>query len=69
MVRDGRRLLREHLAQGTIEYAITVAAILSLVIACAAFWRAAEEGTFARLAEAAASHVLQDAGAVDIALY
>lgn len=72
MADAGRRLRKlsgEARAQGTVEYAVTVAAILSLAVACAAFWRAAEDGAFARLAEAAASHVLGGAGAIDIALY
>lgn len=64
-----RKLLHEEWAQGTVEYAITVAAVLALVVACAAFWRAAEDGVFARLAQEAASHVLGGAGAIDIALY
>lgn len=64
-----RGLLCERQAQGTVEYAITVAAIMALVVACAAFWRAAEEGVFARLAQEAASHVLGGSGAIDIALY
>ena len=64
-----RGLLRDRQAQGTVEYAITVVAVLALVAACAAFWRAAEDGIFARLAQEAASHVLGGTGAIDIALY
>lgn len=63
------RCLREGRAQGTVEYAITVVAVLALVIACAAFWRAAEDGTFARLAQQASSHAMDAAGAVDISLF
>lgn len=64
-----RELLRDRRAQGTVEYAVTVIAVLALVAACAAFWRAAEDGVFARLAQETASHVLGGTGAVDIALY
>lgn len=64
-----RQCVREDRAQGTVEYAITVVALLALVAACAAFWRTAQDGTFARLAQSAASHVLGGAGAIDISLY
>lgn len=64
-----RRGAVENRAQGTVEYAITVFAVLALVMACAAFWHAAESGVFARLVEQAASHVLGAAGAIDISLY
>lgn len=64
-----QNLLHEQFAQGTVEYAITVVAVLALVAAYAAFWRAAEDGVFARLAQEAASHVLGGTGAIDIALY
>lgn len=64
-----QELLCDCRAQGTVEYAITVVAVMALVAACAAFWRAAENGVFARLAQEAASHVLGGSGAIDIALY
>lgn len=62
-------LIREQWAQGTVEYAITMVAMLSLVLGCAAVWRAGERGVFTQRAEAAASHALDAGGAVDIALY
>lgn len=68
-VRRHGGLLREERAQGTLEYALTVAAILAIAVGCAALWRASEDGTLARLAEEAASHGLSGLGPLDIALY
>lgn len=65
----GLRELGERDAQGTLEYALTMVALLAVVVACAALWRAGQDGAFARLVEAAASHTLGAAGAVDISLY
>lgn len=62
-------LVRERRAQGTVEYAITMVAVLSLVLGCAAIWRAGESGVFTRVASEAASHRLDADGAVDVALY
>lgn len=62
-------LIREQRAQGTVEYAITMVAMLSLVLGCAAVWRAGERGVFTQRAVKAASHALDAGGAVDIALY
>lgn len=62
-------LLREACAQGTVEYALTTVVFLSIVVACAALWRAATDGTLGRIAAQAASHVLDGSGAIDIALY
>lgn len=59
----------EECAQGTVEYALTVFAFLAMAVAFAAVWRAAGDGAFARLAEAAASHALDAAGAIDISLF
>lgn len=56
-------------AQGTVEYALTTVALLAFVIACAALWRAGQDGALARLVEKAASHVLSGTGALDIALF
>ena len=56
-------------AQGTVEYALTVVAFLSLVTTLALLWRAGERGTLAALVEKAASHGFDALGALDIALY
>lgn len=61
--------IREERAQGTVEYAITLVAIMALIAGCAALWRAGEDGTLARLASEAASHALGGTGFIDIALY
>ena len=60
---------RESMAQGTLEYAITLFAMLSIIAALAALWRAGAEGAFVELAEEAASHLLGGLGVLDIALY
>lgn len=44
-------------------------ALLSIVVAVGALWRAGEDGTLARLVRQAASHVLAGTGALDIALF
>lgn len=59
----------ERLAQGTLEYALTVIALLAMVVACAALWRAAADGTLAGLVQGAASHALNGDGLIDISLY
>lgn len=61
--------LSEDAAQGTLEYALTVVALLAIVLALGALWRAGEDGTFVRLAERAASHGLGGTGLLDIALF
>lgn len=61
--------LQESLAQSTVEYALTVAAVLAIMVGCAAVWRAGVDGAFAKLVEAAISHAISAAGAIDIALY
>lgn len=63
------RVAREHTAQGTLEYALTVVALLAMVVACAAIWRAAVDGTFAGIVQQAASHLLDGDGFIDISLY
>lgn len=67
--RDIRRALCEERAQGTLEYAITVIALLSLILALGALWRAGEDGALVRLAESAAPRRLDGLGALDIALF
>lgn len=64
-----RSLLDERCAQGTLEYALTVAALLSIMLACAALWRASADGALAQAVQEAASHVLAGTGPLDIALY
>ncbi len=59
----------EECAQGTLEYALTVAAVLSVVTAFALLWHAGQEGTLAALAERAASHLFDAGGLLDISLY
>ena len=62
-------LMREVRAQGTVEYALTLVALMAMVSALALLWRAGEDGVFARLAEEAASHALGGTGPIDIALF
>lgn len=75
MRRCGRRLARmweaafDDRAQATLEYALTVAALMAVVVALALLWRAGETGVLARLVEDACSHVLDGMGLLDIALY
>lgn len=64
-----RRLAREGAAQATLEYALTVFALLAVVTGLALIWRAAEAGVLTALIEDAASHALDGTGAVDISLY
>lgn len=52
-----------------MEYALTVFALLSLILGMAALWRVAERGWLADAAVKAASHGLEGDGYVDIALY
>lgn len=61
--------LAEEAAQGTVEYALTVVALLAVATGLAAIWRAGQTGALARLVELAASHALAGLGALDIALY
>ena len=68
-----RRLLRElrceWRAQGTVEYAIAMLAMLSTILALALFWHAGEEGGLVAAVERAASHALNGIGALDILLF
>lgn len=64
-----RGIVRERAAQGTVEYALTVFALLTLILGMAALWRVAERGWLADAAVKAASHGLEGDGYVDIALY
>ncbi len=52
-----------------MEYALTVFAVLAVIVGMAALWRVAERGLFADAAVEAASHGLEGDGYVDIALY
>ena len=63
------RLLCEEAAQGTLEYALTIFAFISLIAALALLWRAGADGTLVGLARDAASHVLDGWGVLDVALY
>lgn len=64
-----RDLLAEPRAQGTLEYALTVVALLSVVTAFGLLWRAGQDGTLAALVERAASHGFDWGGLLDIPLY
>lgn len=64
-----RMCQEEKCAQATVEYAVVVVAILSIIVGCAAVWRAGASGVFAEIAQEAASHALGAAGAIDISLY
>ena len=59
----------EERAQTTLEYALTIVALLAIVVTLGLLWRAGEEGALVRFAEEAASHAVSAGGAVDIALY
>lgn len=59
----------EEAAQGTLEYALTIMALMAIVGALALLWRAGEDGTLAALVEHAASHGLEGTGILDIILY
>ena len=61
--------LCESSAQATLEYALTVLALLAIVLALGVLWRAGQDGTLAKLVEAAASHGFDPGGLIDISLY
>lgn len=64
-----RACAREETAQGTVEYALTVSALMAIVLALALVFRAGEEGIFAGLVEQASSHGFEGLGILDIALF
>ena len=64
-----RELRREWRAQGTVEYAIAMLAMLSTILALALLWHAGEEGGLVAAVEQAASHALNGIGALDILLF
>ena len=68
-LRYGRGVACEERAQATLEYALTVAALMAVVAGLALLWRAGESGVLARLVEDACSHALDGTGLVDIALF
>lgn len=58
--------------QATVEYALVVFALLAIVVACGALWRAFDEGLFVTHAAAGASHHIghgSPGGAADVLLY
>lgn len=69
MAESRRGFIRDERAQGTIEYALTVIALLAVIVGLAALWRASVEGVFGDLVRDAASHVLEGTGFIDISLY
>ena len=62
-------LTREERAQATLEYALTLFALMALISGIALLWRAGEQGALARLVEEACSHGLDGLGVLDIALF
>ncbi len=64
-----RHLAREERAQATLEYALTLFALMALISGVALLWRAGEQGVLARLVEDACSHALDGLGVLDIALF
>ena len=64
-----RGFCRERCAQGTVEYAIAMLAMLSTILVLALFWHAGEEGGLVAAVERAASHALNGIGALDILLF
>lgn len=62
-------LAMDRTAQGSLEYALTVVAILSLVVGVGALWRFGQRGALSELAMDATSHQLEGEGYADIALY
>lgn len=73
--KDGRAgcgagpLLREQLAQGTVEYALVLLVFMAIIAALVAIWRASADGALAATVERAASHALDATGIPDIILY
>lgn len=68
-VRPLGRMARDETAQGTLEYALTLFALMALVAGIAAIWKAGADGTLADLVRDAASHALSGTGPIDISLY
>ena len=64
-----RGIVRERAAQGPVEYAWTVLALIALILGMSALCRVAERGGLADAAVKAASHGREGDGYVDIALY
>ena len=62
-------ICHETAAQATLEYALTVLALLAIVSALGLLWRAGQDGTLAQLVEAASSHGFDAGGLIDISLY
>lgn len=60
---------REETAQGTVEYALTISALMAITLALALLFRAGEEGVFAGLVEQASSHGFEGLGILDISLF
>ncbi len=70
--RAQRLLLGSNSGQATVEYALLVFALLSVIGACAILWRTLEAGVFVEHAVAGASHHLagvSPAAIVDMLLY
>ena len=60
---------REETAQGTVEYALTISALMAIALALALLFHAGEEGVFAGLVEQASSHGFEGLGILDISLF
>lgn len=62
-------MLLDESAQGTVEYAVVLVALMGMVAVLALLWRAGERGALTKLATEAASHCFNAFGALDIALF
>lgn len=69
--RRGARLLRKEQGQATVEYAIVLGALITVVGALGALWRVMDDGTLIDHALSAASHhlLLSASGVIDVFLY
>lgn len=65
-----RRITEEVSGQSTVEHALLVVVFLAMVLAVGALWKLGAQGTLARLAAEAASHIVGAAdGLRDILLF
>ena len=58
-VAEVHKLIKNNLAQGTVEYAIVLVAFLAIVIAFGFLWNALSDGLFVEHAVQSASHHVQ----------
>ena len=66
-------MFNDQQGQSTLEYALVFCAVLAIVVACGALWRAAQQGSFVEAAVQASSHSFQLGGMLggiqDVLLY